>query len=102
MIFKMNKENIMINEQNEAYAQTIAERKARGDNTKPYGGRLEQWSSFNNNGIEYFSGNLHADPSGRWSPGQYIRTSGVLGYTNGDKVIETRNTHYDLGDPLDA
>lgn len=98
------KEELDLLDRNGAYAQSVRDRGAHGDRTKPYGGRLENWyiqHVARPDGAAYFAGELSDDPNARWRNGQHITTSGVIGYKDGDTKIETRNTLYDLGKPYE-
>ncbi|MEK0324101.1 MAG: hypothetical protein QQN63_00200 [Nitrosopumilus sp.] len=97
---------IKLQDKNKAYRDTVNARRASGDTTKPYGGRLENWVRHTGSTIEgradyvFFSGDIYDDPNLRWSEGQLISTSIVTtDYRDGDSSIETMNTLYTLGEP---
>lgn len=71
---------------------------------KKYGGRLENWYEKT---ITYESGkpsesvvfgNVYDDP--RWSDGTKVRTSLVVSLNEDQRTLETMNTNYSLGEPL--
>lgn len=67
---------------------------------KTYGGRLENWFFLD---VGYpASGNLYEDPNNRFGEGTKVYTSTVLEFDQDNMKIITRNSIYDLGQPMES
>lgn len=66
---------------------------------KKKGGRLEGWHFDENNNVLW--GNLYDDPQDRFPQGTYVHTSYIVTLDVDNKIVETRNSIYELGDKHD-
>jgi hypothetical protein len=57
---------------------------------------LRNWSRETVHGIALIVGDVYGDSKGRWKDGTYIRTSNLLGVTEGSDffLFQTRNSVY--------
>lgn len=78
---------------------------ARSLKGKRKGGRIEKWviRTFGEGTDDEFRvayGYIYEDD--RWGDGNNIRTSVVVAHHEDEKIIETLNTYYTLGEPDDS
>jgi hypothetical protein len=80
---------------------------------KKYGGRIKNWQVhqltisqeaidklYPNQGAKplVFTGTVVEDPTGRWQPGDHMRSSLIVKINKGRTKIETLNTKYNVTD----
>lgn len=67
---------------------------------KAKGGHLKLYTKFDigTNGEYIVCGEVHGDP--RWADGMLIHTSLVIHHYEDEKILETRNTYYTLGEEI--